>query len=46
MLIILIYHMERQGFEPWKEEFSLTIFEIVPFNHSGISPQIIINDTY
>jgi hypothetical protein len=29
---------ERQGFEPWVEINPTTVFETVPFNHSGISP--------
>jgi hypothetical protein len=28
---------ERQGFEPWDPEGS-TVFETVPFGHSGTSP--------
>ena len=30
---------ERQGFEPWVRRRRTTVFETVPFNHSGISPQ-------
>jgi hypothetical protein len=29
---------ERQGFEPWFRKMRKTVFETVPFSHSGISP--------
>ena len=30
---------ERQGFEPWEPFRGSTVFETVPFDHSGIAPQ-------
>ena len=29
---------ERQGFEPWEPFRGSTVFETVPFDHSGTSP--------
>lgn len=29
---------ERQGFEPWEPFRGSTVFETVPFDHSGIAP--------
>ena len=35
---LLKYAAERVGFEPTVETSSTTVFETVPFNHSGTSP--------
>jgi hypothetical protein len=31
---------ERQGFEPWEPFRGSTVFETVPFDHSGIAPRV------
>ena len=31
---------ERQGFEPWEPFRGSTVFETVPFDHSGIAPSV------
>ncbi len=31
---------ERQGFEPWEPFRGSTVFETVPFDHSGIAPLV------
>lgn len=33
---------ERQGFEPWEEVHSSTVFKTAAFNRSAISPRVVI----
>jgi hypothetical protein len=39
-LLVRQYVAERQGFEPWEPFRGSTVFETVPFDHSGIAPRV------